>query len=71
LDINQVQLQVDDQAVAVLADIIARRVSDPATLALIKADFAAFATVQPKKALPAPPKDFIEGELLNGEDNDD
>jgi hypothetical protein len=70
LDVNQVTLQVDDQAVAVLADIIARRVTDARILALIKADFASFVTTQGQRALPAPEDDFIEGEVLNGLESD-
>lgn len=66
LDINQVQLQVDGEAVAVLAEIISRHVRDPRQIALIRADFAAFIQTQKQTQgrLPAlPPGNVIEGEF--------
>lgn len=65
LDINQVELTFDDQALAILAEIIARRV-DPSTAALIKADFASYATLQSGSApamLPAPNITVEEGDF--------
>jgi ABC-type transporter Mla MlaB component len=67
LDINQVSLQVDSEAVAVLADIIARHVKDPRQIALIRADFAAFIQtqkqLQEQKPLSPLPPGVIEGEF--------
>lgn len=62
LDVNQVNLKVDEPAVAALADIVVRHVGDPRKIALIRADLASFLMQNAQKALPAP-SDVIEGEV--------
>lgn len=68
LDVNQVELTFDDQAMAVLAQIISRRV-DARTAALIQSDMAAYALMQPEsdeedqKMLPSGTIDGVFEEL--------